>query len=227
MNLYGIIKRVGDIAASLMLLIFLSPLMIPIMIGLRLTGEGEVWYLQKRMGYLNSEFSIWKFATMLRDSPNMLTGSLTLRNDPRVTSLGRYLRATKVNELPQLINVLVGDMSLVGPRPQMKVDFFAYPDQIQEKIYRVKPGITGLGSIIFRDEEKMISSAGESPREFYNEMIAPYKGQLELWYQENRSFGLDVKILWLTMLVVIFPKLTVRNYFKNLPPAPEKIAVHL
>ena len=227
MNQYAIIKRVGDIGASLLLIIILSPIMIPVMIALRLTGEGDVWYLQKRIGYSNSEFRIWKFATMLRESPSMLTGSLTLRNDPRVTSLGKYLRATKINELPQIINVLFGDMSLVGPRPQMLVDFLAYPQPIQDRIYRVKPGITGLGSIIFRDEEIMISSAGDSPREFYNRIIAPYKGQLELYYQENLSFSLDMKILWLTLLVVFFPGLSVQNFFKDLPAAPDEIAVYL
>jgi lipopolysaccharide/colanic/teichoic acid biosynthesis glycosyltransferase len=208
---------------SFFLLLVLSPLLIPIMIGLKLTGEGDVWYRQKRIGHLNNEFRIWKFATMLRDSPSMLTGSLTLRNDPRVTPLGRYLRATKFNELPQIINVLMGDMSLVGPRPQMQIDFLAYPQCIRNKIYQVKPGITGLGSIIFRDEEKMISLAGESPRDFYNKVIAPYKGQLELWYQENISFSLDMKILWLTLLVVIFPKVSIQNFFKDLPPVPEEI----
>ncbi|MBK8502206.1 MAG: sugar transferase [Saprospiraceae bacterium] len=220
-------KRTVDIVISVFLLIIFSPLLIPVIIGLRLTGEGDVWYLQKRIGHLNNEFKIWKFATMLRDSPSMLTGSLTLRDDPRVTLLGKYLRATKINELPQIVNVLTGDMSLVGPRPQMQVDFLAYPHHVQEKIYRVKPGITGLGSIIFRDEEKMISLAGDSPREFYNEIIAPYKGQLELWYQENISFGLDLKILWLTLLVVVFPKLSVQSFFKDLPEAPEEMAVHL
>ena len=169
---------------------------------LSVTGEREVFYRQERIGYNNKTFSIIKFATMLKNSPNMGTGSLTLRNDPRVTPVGRILRRTKINELPQVFNVINGDMTLVGPRPQMEVDFLAYPKHVQDQIYEVKPGVTGIGSIIFRDEEKLISEANTDPREFYKSVIAPYKGEVELWYQEKASFWTDIKLILCTGRVI-------------------------
>ena len=117
-------------------------------------------YLQERVGLNNKKFKIYKFATMVKNSPNMGTGSLTLRNDPRVLPFGKFLRKSKINEFPQIFNVFKGEMSIVGPRPQMEVDFLVYPKTIRDSIYKCKPGITGIGSIIFRDEEKYIS---ESP----------------------------------------------------------------
>lgn len=209
-----------DIVISLILLITLSPLLVPISIILKLTGEGDIWYFQRRIGLNNEIFEIYKFATMLRDSPSMLTGSLTLRNDPRVTTVGKYLRATKINELPQLINVLKGDMALIGPRPQVEEDFLAYPKYVQESIYNIKPGITGMGSIFFRDEEKMMSAAESSPRDFYNDVVAPYKGELELWYQENVDLWLDLKILLLTVFVVVCPSIKMRSFFPGMPKIP-------
>ena len=191
------------------------------MIALLLTAEHYVFYFQKRVGYKNKYFQIWKFATMLKDSPNMLTGSLTLRGDPRVTPVGKYLRKSKINELPQLFNVLLGDMSFVGPRPQMKVDFDTYTKEVQDKIYNTKPGITGIGSIFFRDEEKWISETELEPKEFYRLHIAPYKGALELWYLKNQSFLLDLKLLFLTFLVILFPdNQLLEKWFADLPEKP-------
>src|SRR5687767_1229498 len=116
--MYFFIKRLCDIVLSAVLLLFLSPLFLILGLMLKCSGEGEIFYRQNRVGYKNANFKIWKFATMLKNSPNIGTGSLTVRNDPRVTKIGRFLRKTKINELPQLINVLIGDMSFVGPRPQ-------------------------------------------------------------------------------------------------------------
>ena len=97
---------------------------------------------------------------MLSNSANMGSGSLTLKNDPRVLPFGSFLRKTKINELPQILNIIIGDLSIVGPRPQMQVDFEKYSDDVQGKIYNVRPGLTGIGSIIFRDEESLISACG-------------------------------------------------------------------
>ncbi len=216
--MYKFIKRLIDILVSLTVLILLLPLLLPIVIALKLTAEGEVFYFQKRIGLKNEYFDIWKFATMLKNSPNMGTGSLTLRNDPRVTPVGKYLRITKINELPQVINVLKGDMTLVGPRPQMKVDFEAFPEDIQKVIYDVPPGITGIGSIVFRDEEKIISDSELSPRECYVQLIAPYKGELEIWYQKNRSLYTDFMIIFLTAWAILFSKSELHfKVFKDLP----------
>jgi lipopolysaccharide/colanic/teichoic acid biosynthesis glycosyltransferase len=217
-SLYLFIKRVFDVIVSVIAILLLSPLLIPIMIGLKLTGEGYVFYLQKRIGYRNRYFNIIKFATMLKDSPNLGTGVITLRNDPRVLPMGKFLRKTKINELPQVFNVLLGDMSIVGPRPLVDKTFNAYPESVRYSIYNCKPGITGIGSVIFRDEEKLMSATTQPPAEFYEKQIAPYKAELELWYQQHRSFGVDLLIIVLTIWTVIFPKSGLAHkVFKNLP----------
>jgi lipopolysaccharide/colanic/teichoic acid biosynthesis glycosyltransferase len=214
-------KRTIDLILSSFVLIVLLPFLIPICIILLFTGENEVFYLQKRVGYKNSRFQIWKFATMLKNSSKMGTGSLTIRNDPRVLPIGGFLRKTKINELPQLLNVIIGNMSLVGPRPQMEVDFFKFPEALRDDIYNAYPGITGIGSIVFRDEERWISEAEEDKHEFYKNNIAPYKAALEIWYQQNMSLKTDLYLIFLTVWVIIFPKSDlVFNLFKGLPPRP-------
>lgn len=198
----------------------LLPFFIPIIIILLLTGENKVFYFQKRVGYKNHDFKIIKFATMLANSENMGTGSLTLKNDSRVLPFGVFLRKTKINELPQILNIIKGDLSIVGPRPQMRVDFEKYSDQIQKKIYNVKPGLTGIGSIVFRDEEQLISAASkvENPHDFYKRVIAPYKGELEMWYQSNRSVYLDFQLIFITAWAIFFPKTRLyEKWFNNLP----------
>ena len=133
---------------------------------------------------------------------------MTLKKDPRITPMGDFLRKTKINELPQLFNVLQGKMSFVGPRPVMQKSFDAYPPKVQKVIYNVTPGVTGIGSIIFRDEEDLLTKAkeeGNDPWEFYKNFIYPYKGEVEKWYQSNQSFGVDFMILFLTAWVIIFP----------------------
>jgi lipopolysaccharide/colanic/teichoic acid biosynthesis glycosyltransferase len=154
---------------------------------------------------------------MLQNSPNIGTGEITLRNDPRVTAFGKFLRKSKINELPQIINVLKGDMSIVGPRPLMKKSFDLYSDDIKEKIYLSKPGITGIGSVIFRDEEKMVSEAADF-RYMYSNIIYPYKGKLELWYLQHASVATDIKIIFLTGWSILFPENQLaKTFFKNLP----------
>lgn len=222
--MYLFFKRVFDLFVALLALILLSPLLLPLLVLLRCTGEGEVFYGQTRIGFQNRPFKIWKFATMLKNSPNMTTGSLTVRNDPRVTPLGYFLRKSKLNELPQLFNVILGDMSLVGPRPQMAVDFSAYSIDIQQIIYQVKPGITGIGSLIFRDEERLLSVPGRDVRDFYERDIAPYKGMVECWYQQKMSFSTDFWLLVLTIWLVIFPKSRLHfRVFSDLPSLPEAL----
>ena len=217
--MYSFLKRLLDITVSFITLVILLPLFIPIIIALRLTAEGEVFYFQERIGLNNSRFQIWKFATMLKNSMNMGTGSITLQNDFRVTSIGKILRKTKINELPQIINILKGDISLVGPRPLVTKTFSAYSIEVQEQIYKVKPGLTGIGSIIFRDEESIISAVkDEDPHEFYKRVIAPYKGELEMWYQDHRSFFLDLQLIFMTAWVILFPESRLyEKWFKDLP----------
>ena len=217
--MYLHIKRFFDFFSSLIVLIILSPLLLPIVIILKFSAEGEVFYLQERVGYKKKNFSIMKFATMLKNSENIGSGTITLRNDFRVTKPGKFLRKTKINELPQLINILLGDISVVGPRPLLKKSFESYPKHVQNKIYLSKPGLTGIGSIVFRDEEDILSSLNNAnPHEFYGKFIAPYKGELELWYLKNKSFVIDLKLIIVTAWVIFFPNSKVyEKLFKNLP----------
>jgi len=216
--MYLLVKRFFDFLFSLLALIILSPLLIPVAIILKLTGEHEVFFFQKRIGYKNREFNIWKFATMLKDSPNLGTGVITLRNDPRVTSVGRFLRKSKINELPQLINVLIGDMSIVGPRPQMEKGFDLYSSEEQRVIYNTPPGITGIGSVIFRDEEKIVSESKDIESAY--RQIFQYKGTVETWYQKKISFYTDFMIIFLTAWYIISPHS--KLVYKVFPSLPER-----
>ncbi|MFT4643721.1 MAG: lipopolysaccharide/colanic/teichoic acid biosynthesis glycosyltransferase [Planctomycetota bacterium] len=212
--------RIIDVLLSLLALLVLLPLFIPIVVILLLTGEHKVFYSQTRVGYKNKNFKILKFATMLSNSANIGSGSLTLKNDPRVLPFGTFLRKTKINELPQILNIIIGDLSIVGPRPQMQVDFEKYSDDVQGKIYNVRPGLTGIGSIIFRDEESLISLAAENenPHDFYKRVIAPYKGELEIWYHSHRSVFLDSQLIFMTAWAIVAPETRLyEKWFKDLP----------
>ncbi len=216
--MYPAFKRMMDIVLSGLALLVLSPLLVPICIALLLTGEHYVFYVQERIGRHNNKFGIWKFATMLKDSPSLAGGLHTTRRDPRVLPLGRFLRMTKINELPQLINILVGDMSIVGPRPLVDKTFDPYPEHVKKVIYNVRPGLTGIGSVVFRDEERLLSESGMPPAEFYAKHVAPAKGELELWYQAHLSFRTDAMLIFLTAWVIVFPRSNLlRKVFKDLP----------
>ena len=217
--MYKFFKRLLDILVSFLAILILTPLLLPIIIILRFSSEGYVFYLQDRIGKNKKIFKIIKFATMLKDSPNLASGSITLSNDWRVTKPGKFLRKTKINELPQIINILKGDISLVGPRPLVTKTFSAYNEEVQSKIYNVKPGLTGIGSIIFRDEESIISAVkDEDPHEYYKRVIAPYKGELEMWYQEHNNFFLDLQLIFMTAWVILLPSSKLyEKWFKDLP----------
>ena len=225
---YQLIKRVADFTAAAAGLAILSPLLIPVIVGLKLTGEGYVFYEQERVGYKRRRFGILKFATMLKDSPNMGTGDITLRNDPRVTPMGRWLRMTKLNELPQIINVLKGDMSLVGPRPLMPVSFAMYDEAARATVYESRPGITGIGSLVYRDEEALVSAAtdaGIAPRDYYLHAIYPYKGLLEQWYYRRRGLRTDTLILVGTALSLVDSDTDwAARFFPGLPARPANLA---
>lgn len=228
--MYNVIKRLGDLSFACIGILLFLPFFIPLAVALSLTGEGYVFYFQDRRGYKNRMFKIWKFATMLKASPGLGTGSITLRNDWRLTPMGRYLRGSKINEIPQLVNILKGDMSLVGPRPLMEADFVKFSEHVREHFYDCKPGLTGIGSIVFRDEEKFHSESGMDPHEFDRLYLAPYKGALELWYSDHLSFRTDLLIILLTVVVIVAPENNlVFKIFKDLPQKPDfrKLAVNL
>lgn len=224
--MYAIAKRTIDILVAGIALLVLLPLFVPVMIILKLTGEHEVFYKQERIGLRNKRFGIFKFVTMVKNSLNMGTRSITMPNDPRVLPIGRILRKTKINELPQILNVLLGDMSIVGPRPLVQETFDAYSPEIQSKIYNCKPGLTGIGSILFRDEESLFKKTPLAPADFYRVCISPYKGALELWYQQHQSIVTDFKIMFLTAWVILFSKSNlVHKLFPDLPkPNAELVA---
>ena len=226
---YLIVKRTFDLLASILGLLFISPLFLVIMVVLRLTGEGEIFYLQERMGLNNQPFYIYKFATMLKDSATIGHKTLTVRNDPRITKVGKLLRITKINELPQILNVIKGDMALIGPRPILVKNFINYTPEVREVIYKNRPGITGLGSLVFRDEELLVTaykSKGNNPSEYYKTYVFPYKGALEEWYYHNCSLAVDFKILFMTFWSLINKNSEmVFRTFKNLPVKPQALTV--
>ena len=216
-------ERFFDILFSSTALLILSPLLIPIIIILKLTGEGEVFFLQERIGIGGHEFKLFKFATMLKNSANIGTGTVTIKGDPRVLPVGRFLRKTKINELPQLLNILLGDMSVIGPRPLTTQTFEAYSMNTQNIIKQVRPGLSGIGSIIFRNEEEIIDYKNAS-LDFYANSIAPYKGSLEEWFVLNKGILIYFISIFVTIWAVLFPKTKLAwKVFKDLPEPPNEL----
>ena len=219
--MYKFFKRFLDVVLSGLAILVLSPLLVPVMIILKCTGEYDIFYGQDRIGYKNRHFKILKFATMLRNSPNMAGGLHTTHGDPRVLPVGRILRKTKINELPQIFNIFLGDMSIVGPRPLVDKTFDPYPEEVKARIYSVKPGLTGIGSIVFRDEEAILSECvrkGMDIKEAYAKIVSPYKGALEMWYLDHISLWTDAMLIFLTAWVIVFPKSQlVYKVFRDIP----------
>ena len=191
-------KRLFDIFASFAGMIFLSPLLFLVSIGILILDRGPVFYKQIRVGYKGKDFKILKFRTMFVDQKGI--GITVGNNDPRVTPIGYYLRKYKIDELPQLWNVFMGDMSLVGPRPELPEYVNLYtPEQLY--ILSIRPGITDIASIEFRNESELLKSFKDPQQAYLNE-IMPKKLSLNLKYIENQSFLLDLKLI----LRTIFPK---------------------
>ena len=215
--------RFFDIVFSGIALLFLSPLLVPIVITLRFTGEGEVFFLQERIGKSGKKFKLFKFATMLKNSPNIGTGTVTMRGDPRVLPVGTFLRKTKINELPQLLNIFFGDMSVIGPRPLTMQTFGAYSESTQRLITQVRPGLSGVGSIIFRGAEEIMHGTKASI-DFYANVIAPYKGALEEWFVSNKSLYIYFVAIFVTVCAVLIPNTKIAwRAFKDLPEPPTEL----
>jgi len=215
-------KRVLDIVVALAMLIPILPLLAMVAIILRFTGERHVFYVQPRRGKKGEMFGLLKFATMVADSENIGTKDITVRNDPRVLPFGRLLRKTKINELTQLLNVLKGDMSIVGWRPLMQAGLDCYTEEVRQELFTIRPGLTGIGSIIFRDEEHILHLSKKSHKECYRDDIIPYKGELEIWYARTQSIWLDIKIILATAIAVLLPSSDFYlKIFPDLPRLPE------
>lgn len=216
--------RFFDLLFSSVAMLLLLPFMPPIMLGLKLTGEHHVFYLQSRVGKGGRDFKVFKFATMLKDSPNLPGGVLTQKNDPRILPMGNFLRKTKINELPQLINIFLGQMSFVGPRPQARRHYELYSAEVRRAIDAIRPGLTGIGSIVFRDEESMLDRVEGDRDRFHDTVIAPYKGKLEVWYAEHRSLRNYFLLILLTAWAVLRPRSDLhRRLFPGLPEPPEEL----
>ena len=219
--------RFFDILFSGIAIILLLPFMIPIMIGLKLTGEHDIFYGQVRIGKGRKEFKLWKFATMLRNSPNMAGGLYTSKNDPRMLPMGKFLRKTKINELPQLINIFCGQMSVIGYRPTVKEHFEGYPEECKVVLEKSVPGLSGIGSIVFRNEEEILQNF-EDKKAFHQNVIAPYKAALEVWYVQHKSIFLYFKLIFMTVGAVLNPSSNKwRTAFKDLPPVPAELEQYI
>ena len=215
--------RFFDILFSVIAMLLLFPVLVPIVIILKLTGEGEVFFLQERIGQGGEKFKLYKFATMLKNSPNIGTGTVTMKGDPRILPVGTFLRKTKINELPQLLNIFFGDMSIIGPRPMTAQTFGAYSESAQSFITQVRPGLSGIGSIIFRNEEEIMDGATASIN-FYVSVIVPYKGELEEWFVLNKSLYIYFMAILVTAWTVLIPNTQIAwRDFKYLPEPPTEL----
>ena len=193
------IKRLFDIVNSLLGIILLAPLFILIGILIAITSKGGVFYKQIRVGRNNVDFTIFKFRTMFIESDKK--GLLTVgEKDARVTKIGYYLRKYKLDELPQLFNVFIGNMSFVGPRPEVRkyVNFY---NSEQFKVLSVKPGITDLASIEFRNENEILLKSN-NPEQYYIDIILPKKIDLNMKYLKNRSLITDIEVIFKTFRIL-------------------------
>lgn len=193
------IKRLFDFTASLIGLMILSPLLVLVSILIILDSKGPIFYYQTRVGRHNKDFKLVKFRTMRPNADK--SGLLTISSrDNRITQIGYYLRKYKIDELPQLINVLIGDMSLVGPRPEVRKYVNIYTKE-QLKVLTVKPGITDLASIRYSDENVLLGNQA-NPEKFYIETVLQDKLNLNLEYVKNNSFYNDIKIILSTIIKI-------------------------
>jgi len=222
-------QRFFDILFSSLAIALLSPILIVASIALKIT-KNDILYRQKRVGLGGRYFDIYKFTTMVKNSENMGAGTITVKGDARVLPVGRFLRKSKINELPQLFNILKGDMSIIGPRPQDAIGFNAFNTKEQESIIKIRPGLSGIGSIFFRDEEEIMERAKVADKKrFYIEVISPYKGKIEAWYVEHKTLYLYFLLIFLTIHIVICSKCKIdfQKKFQAFPPSPDNLTQYL
>ena len=162
---------------------------------------------------------------MLKNSPNMAGGTYTSKNDPRILPMGRFLRATKINELPQLINIFKGDMSVIGYRPLVPDGYDMYSSEVKKILAKSRPGLSGIGSIVFRNEEQIVQQfdSYENKDNFYRNVIMPYKGELEVWYVKHRNVFMYFKLIFMTVGVVLNPSNKSWKELKDIPAVPKDL----
>ncbi|MGE0267500.1 MAG: sugar transferase [Candidatus Omnitrophota bacterium] len=193
-------KRLFDLIFSFFGLVVLAPLLAVVAVIIKLTSEGPILFSQKRVGLYEKIFLIYKFRTMV-DKADTKGTSVTTGNDPRITPIGRILRKTKLDELPQLFNVMRGDMSFIGPRPDVPEITAKYTPQMK-KIFSVRPGITSVATLHFRQEEEILAKI-KDPDRFYDERVVPLKVALAMEHVERNSFLFDLLILMQTVWVLL------------------------
>jgi lipopolysaccharide/colanic/teichoic acid biosynthesis glycosyltransferase len=196
-------KRLFDILISVSALTLLSPLYLLITVLIKMDSKGPIHFRAVRVGKDGKLFTLFKFRTMVMDAVNRGPG-ITRANDPRMTRIGKLLRKSKLDEVPQLLNVIRGEMSLIGPRPEdpKYVSFYSLE---QRRVLTVRPGLSSPAVIKYRDEEKILEQAGESVEELYLKRILPDKLKLDLSYVDTQSFWLDLVICFKTAMVVVRP----------------------
>ena len=197
--MYPLLKRVVDFTAALTGLILLSPVLAALAVAIKLDSEGPILYAAPRVGMGGGLFSMYKFRTMVVNA-DRIGGSSTPDDDPRITRVGRFLRKYKLDELPQLLNVVNGTMSLVGPRPQVKWAVDLYTPE-QRRVLTVRPGITDYASLRFPNEGEILKGSTDPDRD-YMEKIHPEKMRLSLEYLDKRSFGADLSIIFQTIAAI-------------------------
>ena len=195
------IKRLFDFFGSLCGLIVLLPFLLLIALCIKFDSKGPVFFRQLRVGLNGNLFRIHKFRTMMVNSES--SGSLTVGNDTRITKSGQFLRKSKLDELPQLLDVVLGKMSLVGPRPEVKEFIDEYPEKVRKEVLSVRPGITDLASIEMIDENEIIARY-DNPRQAYIEIILPIKQKYYVDYVQSQSLWLDIIIIFMTFKKIIF-----------------------
>ena len=198
-----IIKRMFDVVFSILGMVLLFPILLPIAILIKSESNGPIFFRQSRVGLRGKIFQIHKLRTMYVNSENI--GRITIGNDRRITNFGKFLRRYKIDELPQLIDVLSGNMSIVGPRPEIEEYVDTYPKDIKKKILSVKPGITDYASITMIDESLLLANYS-NPQEAYAKSVLPKKLELSSKYVENNNIFLDIKIILLTLQKIILKR---------------------
>ena len=199
-KLNQVVKRIFDFLFSLFGIIILSPIFIIVSIAIKLDSKGSILFLQKRVGRYGKEFNIYKFRTMVTDAEK-LGKQITVGKDNRITRVGAFLRKFKIDELPQLFNVLKGDMSLVGPRPEVP-KYVALYNEEQRKVLDIRPGITDMASLRYKDENDILGKV-DNPEEYYINVIMKDKLNLNLEYIEKSNVFFDIYLILKTIIKCI------------------------
>lgn len=220
-------KRILDFVLSLIGLIISSPLLVPIIIIVWMQDWHSPFYIAPRVGKKEKLFKMVKLRSMIINAHKSGVDS-TSSNDRRITSVGRFIRRYKLDELSQLWNVFIGDMSLVGPRPNVKKETDLYT-AVEKKLLSVKPGITDFSSIVFADEGDILKDQSD-PDIAYNQLIRPWKSRLGVFYIENRSILVDIKLIWLTVIAVLSREKalgTISGMLSDMKAEPALVAIAL